>query len=415
MNAIHASDPASALRRTVLHKWHVENAGRMVAFGGWEMPVQYAPGIAREHIATRTGAGLFDVCHMGRFRALGRRAVEFLSAKLTNDPSTLAPRQAHYTLLADEQGGAIDDCYLYRLGVEDFLLVVNASNRDKDWAWLHAERLPPDVVLEDVSDALAMLALQGPSSGEVLESVIGHGTLPEPRRNRVRVVTYGGIELVVARTGYTGESVCFELFMPASAAVELWQRLVDAGAQPAGLGARDSLRLEAGLPLYGHELGRDTDGNEIPIFANALARFGVRRPGRGGYVGGIALDRQRAELEEILSGSCSTQAQQRLLKRLVKPLAAFESRRPLRAGYRLFLDGEEAGYVTSGTSVAVARIGAGLDDQPEMRPIGLALVRSDIRFAANPRVRFDVRDARGDVLVAELVERNLPPAPRSSV
>src|SRR5262245_24503324 len=265
MSAMEASDPSSgALRRTILHKWHIENAGRMVPFGGWEMPVQYASGIAKEHIATRTAGGLFDVCHMGRFRAFGAKAAEFLSRKLTNDPSTLAPRQAHYTLLANEQGGAIDDAYLYRLGVEDFLLVVNASNRQKDWAWLHAERLPADVVLEDASDELAMLALQGPRSAQMLESVIGQDILPEARRNRLRVVTNGPSELVIARTGYTGENVCFELFVPSAAAVELWRRLVDAGAQSAGLGARDSLRLEAGLPLYGHEFGRDADGDEIP-------------------------------------------------------------------------------------------------------------------------------------------------------
>jgi aminomethyltransferase len=399
----------------VLHDWHVANGGRMVAFGGWDMPVRYAGGITQEHVATRTNAGLFDVCHMGRFRVLGAKAEAFLSALLTNDPSTLAPRQAHYTLLADEQGGAIDDAYLYRLGIEDFLLVVNASNREKDWSWLHSESLPPDVTIEDASEDLAMLALQGPRSAQVLEAVIGQGVLPEERRNRLRVASFAASELVVARTGYTGESVCFELFLRRARAVELWQRLVDAGAQPAGLGARDSLRLEAGLPLYGHELGRDAEGKEIPIFANALARFGVRRPGQGAYRGSDALDRQRAEYEDISRGTCATPVAQRILKRLVKPLAAFESRRPLRAAYRLFLDAEAVGYVTSGTSVPVAREGARLDDQPEMRPIGLALVRSDIRVTRNPRVRLEVRDARGDALMtAELVERNLPPAPRSA-
>jgi aminomethyltransferase len=231
----------------------------------------------------------------------------------------------------------------------------------------------------------------------------------------LRVVAYGAVELVVARTGYTGESVCFELFVPTSAAVELWQRLVGAGARPVGLGARDSLRLEAGLPLYGHELGLDIDGDAIPIFANALARFGVRGSGQGVYIGGAALDRQRLEFEQIAKGTCSTPVEQRVLRRLVKPLAAFESRRPLRAGHRLFLDGDAVGYVTSGTSVPVARDGAKLADEPRMRPIGLALVRSDIRYSASPRVRFDVRDARGDVLVAELVERNLPPASRAGV
>ena len=386
----------------------------MVAFGGWSMPVQYAGGITREHIATRTSAGLFDVSHMGRFRVLGPKAESFLATMLTNDPSTLAQRQAHYTLLADEQGGAIDDAYLYRLGIEDFLLVVNASNRDKDWSWLHAERLRQDATLEDASEDLAMLALQGPRSAQILEALIGQGVLPEARRNRLRVAAFGASELVVARTGYTGENVCFELFVSSAHAVELWQRLVEAGAQPAGLGARDSLRLEAGLPLYGHEFGCDADGHPIPIFANALARFGVRPAAQGAYKGSAALERQRAEYEDILRGSCTTPVPQRMLKRLVKPLAVFDSRRPLRAGYRLFLDGAEVGYVTSGTSVPVARAGASLDDRPEMRPIGLALIRSDIRFTPSPRMRFEVRDARGDALIAELVERNLPPAPRST-
>ena len=405
---------SDALKRTVLHGWHAANGGRMVAFGGWSMPVQYAEGITREHIATRTSAGLFDVSHMGRFRVSGPKAESFLSTMLTNDAGALAQRQAHYTLLADEQGGAIDDAYLYRLGIEDFLLVVNASNREKDWSWLRSERLPEDATLEDASEDLAMLALQGPRSAQILEGLIGQGVLPEARRNRLRVAAFGASELIVARTGYTGENVCFELFAPAARALELWQRLVEAGAQPAGLGARDSLRLEAGLPLYGHEFGCDADGDPIPIFANALARFGVRPAAQGAYRGCAALERQRAEYEDILRGTCATPLPQRVLKRLVRPLAVFESRRPLRAGYRLFLDGESVGYVTSGTSVPVAREGARLDDRPEMRPIGLALVRSDIRYTSSPRVRFEVRDARGDVMTAELVERNLPPAARSS-
>ena len=402
-----------APRRTVLHEWHVAHGGRMVPFGGWDMPVQYVGGITREHIATRTRAGLFDVCHMGRFRILGSGAAAFLSRMLTNDPSTLAPRQAHYTLLANEQGGAIDDAYLYRLGVEDFLLVVNAANREKDWAWLHTHRLPADVNFEDASEEIAMLALQGPASAQMLEAVIGQGTLPEARRNRLRIVIAAANELIIARTGYTGESVCFEIFVPRTAAVQLWQRLVDGGAQPAGLGARDSLRLEAGLPLYGHEYGRDLEGDEIPIFANALARYGVRPAGQGTYVGSAALERQRSEFDEIVRGTCATPVAQRLLSRMVKPLAAFQSRRPLRAGYRLFLDGDAVGYVSSGTSVPVPSEGGRFDDQPEMRPIGLAFIRSDLRHRAEAPVRFTVRDARGDVLAADLVERNLPPAPRA--
>jgi aminomethyltransferase len=399
---------SSTLRRTLLHAWHVAHGARMVPFAGWDMPVQYAAGVTREHIATRTHAGIFDVCHMGRFRVTGPSAATFLSSLLTNDPNSIAPGQAHYTLLASEQGGAVDDAYLYQLAAGDFLLVVNASNRDKDWAWLRARGVPAGVTLDDDSEQLAMLALQGPRSAQILESVIGPGSLPEARRNRVGVARFGASELIIARTGYTGESVCFELFVPQFVAIELWARIVDAGAQPAGLGARDSLRLEAGLPLYGHEFGRDADGAEIPIFANGLARFGVRPAGRGAYVGSKALEQQRAEFDAIAQGTCTVPPERRLLKRLVKPIAVFDSRRPLRAGYRLFLGDEPAGYVTSGTSVPVARTGAGLADQPEMRPIGLALVRSDLRYSPSERVRFAVRDARGEIMTADLVERNLP-------
>jgi len=400
----------SLLKHTVLHDQHVAHGARMVPFGGWHMPVQYSMGITREHIATRTNAGLFDVSHMGRYRCKGAGAARFLTSVLTNDARTLVPGQAHYTLLANEQGGAIDDAYLYRLSEEDFLLVVNAANREKDWEGLRAYGVPAGVTLDDESEQLAMVALQGPRAGDILASLIGPGSLPEARRNRMCRATFSANEVIVARTGYTGEGVCFELFVPRPAAIELWQRLLDAGAQPAGLGARDSLRLEAGLPLYGHELGLDADGRDIPIFANALARFGVRPAGRGAYIGSAALEEQRAEYESIVNGSCNTPPHQRLLQRLVRPIAAFASRRPLRAGYQLFLGGQPVGYVTSGSSVPVARSGARLDDHAEMRPIGLALIRSDILYSSGTRVSFSVCDAHGEVMAAELVERNLPPA-----
>jgi aminomethyltransferase len=403
------SEPGSTiLRRTVLHDWHVRHQARIVPFGGWGMPVQYATGITREHIATRTHAGLFDVCHMGRFRIVGADCEAFLSGVLTNDPSVLNVGEAHYTLLANEHGGALDDAYLYRLAAREFLLVVNASNRQRDWDWLHARPVPAFVQIKDDSESTAMLALQGPQSSAILETLLDPRDLPEPRRNRLRAVQFGRHGLIVARTGYTGEVSCFELFAAAEVAVELWQRLVDAGAVPVGLGARDSLRLEAGLPLYGHELGLDAQGNDIPIFANTLARFGVRRPGRGAYMGSTALDAQRAEYEAIAADTLRTPVEERLLQRLVRPIAVFDGRRPLRAGYELFLNDERVGYVTSGTSVPVAAPGARLDQQHDMRPIGLALIRSDIRFRPDQPTTFVARDDRGGSMTAELVERNLP-------
>ena len=406
-----AAEP-EALLRTALYDWHVANKARMVAFGGWSMPVHYPAGVIREHVATRTAAGLFDVCHMGRFRITGGGAEGFLARTLTNDASALAPGHAHYTLLANERGGAIDDAYLYRITPEDFLLVVNASNRNPDWDWLHAQSLPESVHVVDHSEAMAMFALQGPRAETVLSGIVDADCIPEPRRNRLRVGRYDGHALIVARTGYTGEAVGFEVFVDAQVAVALWQRMVDGGAFAAGLGARDSLRLEAGLPLYGHEFGADREGREIPIFANRLARYGVRKPGNGDYVGVQALDAQRAEYDVIMAGHV---ADPRCLPQWIQPIAVFDGRRPLRAGYDLLLGDEPVGYVTSGSSVPIGAANA--SGQYEMRPIGLALVRSGLRFEAQAPLRLTVRDARQALMQAQLVAHNLPPAeaPQSSL
>ena len=395
-----SSDPS--LRRTPLHDWHRENGGRMVDFAGWEMPVQYRSGIVAEHLATRRNAGLFDVSHMGRFRFRGAGAETALGRVLTNDPAALAPGRAHYTFIANERGGAEDDAYLYRLGRDDFLLVVNASNRAHDFAWIGA-RIEGDVRLEDASEALAMIALQGPDSERMLEAMVAGGSLPEDGRNRHAETRFEGGDLLVARTGYTGERVCFEVFAGPDAIERLWTRLVAAGAAPVGLGARDSLRLQAGLPLYGHELGADPEGIEIPIFANALARFGVRRPGGASeYLGRAALERQREVRERLRRGEADASP---VLPRLVTPIAVSGGRRPLRAGQKVFHGDVHAGYVTSGTSVPT-----GLEDpsgRPEMRPIGLALVDSALRYRGDQPLRLRVVDTRGNENEAKIVTGNL--------
>lgn len=378
----------------------------MVGFAGWEMPVRYRGGIVAEHLATRRGAGLFDVSHMGRLRIRGAGSEAALRRVLTNDAAALAAGSAHYTFIADERGGAVDDAYLYRFGADDFLLVVNASNRARALGWIE-ERLEGGARLADESEALAMIALQGPGSERKLESVVTAGPLPEARRNRHATVRFEGADLVVARTGYTGERVCFEIFAAADRIESLWTRLAAAGAAPAGLGARDSLRLQAGLPLYGHELGTDPEGVEIPIFANALARFGVRRPGGGpGFVGRAALERQREALERLRRGDGDAGAgASAVLPRVVAPVAVSGGRRPLRAGQKVLHGDVHAGYVTSGASVPT-----GLDDaagRPEMRPIGLALIDSALRFRADDAVRLRVLDARGNENEAVIVARNL--------
>ena len=332
-------DLEPTLRQTVLHDWHAANGAKMVDFGGWDMPVQYKSGTIREHLATRRHAGLFDVTHMGRYEFRGSGAEAYLCSVLTNNARALAPHHAHYTFIANEAGGAIDDAYLYRLAEDRFLLVVNAANRDKDWQWLEQHRGRHDVEMRDVSDELGMISLQGPHASMLLEQIVGKAQLPENKRNWLGVATADGGEVIIARTGYTGEAVGFELFPETGRTVALWERLVDLGAVPVGLGARDSLRLEAGLPLYGHELGEDPEGREIPIFANPMAAFAVRVGGTGDYMGKAALERQRAEYTQIKRGELDTPVEERALTHLVQPVAVFAGRRPLRAGFKVTHDG----------------------------------------------------------------------------
>ena len=403
--------------RTVLHDWHSSHGGKMVDFAGWSMPVQYGTGIIAEHLATRRGAGLFDVSHMGRYRVTGPRAESFLLRTLTNNASGLDPWQAQYTFIANESGGVVDDAYLYRLADDDFLLVVNAGNRAVDWEWLGGYLPDHGVELVDESAEIAMLSLQGPAASDVLERLVDARELPENKRNRIATVGFEGRSLTVARTGYTGESVCFELFPESSFAPRLWERLVEAGATPVGLGARDSLRLEAGLPLYGHELGPGPDGRDIPLFANSLARFAVRTNEECDFVGGPALRAQREEYELIRRRELATPPSERRLTHLVQPIAVFDGRRPLRQGYRIVHRGEDAGWVTSGTTVPCAVFeGDGLAAKPggahAMRPIGLALLRSDLAPGSDEALHVEVIDARGNAMTAQVVERNawtLPP------
>ncbi len=403
------------LNGTVLHGWHVARDAKMVDFAGWDMPVQYKTGTIQEHLATRRHAGLFDVSHMGRFLVSGPGAEDFLLRVLTNNARALEPGQAQYAFIATESGGALDDAYLYKLADQRFLVVVNASNRGKDWDWFQTHLQGFDAALSDESDALAMVSLQGPHASHILEQLVDKRALPEHKRNRLAAVPYDGGELIVARTGYTGEAVCFELFPASEQAADLCDRLVDLGAVPCGLAARDSLRLEAGLPLYGHELGLDPEGREIPIFANALANFAVRPSGSGDYIGREALEAQREDFVHIKRGELDTPLEERMLKELVEPIAVFEGRRPIRAGQKIYLDGAHVGYVTSGTSVPYTQFyGTGLTAKPaeqhQLRPIGLALLHSTIRYRSDRPVVLEVRDERGNAIAAELVEKNLWPA-----
>ena len=232
----------------------------MVDFGGWEMPLQYEHGILKEHLGTRRYGGLFDVSHMGRFRVQGRDTIAFLQHVLTNDAELLNPWQAHYTLIPNNKGGLIDDAYLFRTG-DEYFLVVNASNREKDWNHLHSQASSFDVSLEEQTKNISMIAFQGPLTESILVKLLEGGSMPETSRNRLSEITVAGTKIISARTGYTGEPLGFELFIPSEKVEEVWNCLYQAGFDDGivtvGLGARDTLRLEAGMPLFGHEFGID--------------------------------------------------------------------------------------------------------------------------------------------------------------
>ncbi len=255
-------------KRTPLYERHLELGARMIEFGGWEMPVQYS-GILEEHRAVREKAGLFDVSHMGEIQVSGKDALSFLRYMLTNDPANLAIGQAQYTFLCLPTGGVIDDLITYRLGETDYMLVVNAANIEKDHAWL-ADHATDNVTVTNVSDAKGLLSLQGPRAVDILRPLTDVD-LSQLAYYHATTGQVTGIPTFIARTGYTGEDG-FELMVDTAYVVELWDTLLEVGHQhgliPVGLGARDTLRLEAAMPLYGHEL----DENINPLEAG-LDRF----------------------------------------------------------------------------------------------------------------------------------------------
>jgi aminomethyltransferase len=237
------------LHRTPLYERHRALGARMVPFAGWEMPVQYE-GVIQEHRAVRADCGVFDVSHMGELEVEGPRAHELLQSQLANDLDKVEPGAAQYTLLTNERGGIVDDLIAYRLEPGRYLLIVNASNREADFQWLKEREIPGSDV-RDVSDEYALLAVQGPRSIERLG-------LEDAPAFTFAMQELDGIECMVNRTGYTGERGV-ELMVPAEDAEELWDRVLERGAVPCGLGARDTLRLEVCYPLHGNDIGPDTD------------------------------------------------------------------------------------------------------------------------------------------------------------
>ncbi len=393
--------------RTILYDRHVALGAKMIEFAGWEMPVFYPTGIVQEHLATRKEVGIFDVSHMGRFIIKGAGALRFLQHVLTNNAEALDNRGigAQYTLIPTDTGGAIDDAYLYRFVDDAYLLVVNAANREKDWnRLLKLSRQFDEVELTDSTEEIVMLALQGPKSRALLEEIVESGSLPEPMRNAVSIVTISGAQVRVARTGYTGEPLCFECFASKVDGLVLWDKVVARGATPVGLGARDTLRLEAGFPLYGHELGEDPEGNEIPILACPLTQMAVSfSPLKGEYIGRAALVRQHEAFRKILARDFTLI---NVLPRMVRPIAVV-GRGVAREGARVFNGSNHVGYVTSGTMVPMYSFrGEGLDsvqtDQQALRSICLGYIDSDIVEGEEVKV-----DIRGKLVDAEVVPYHL--------
>jgi aminomethyltransferase len=314
-------------QRTPLFEEHRLAGGKMVPYAGFEMPVQYETGIQAEHRAVREAAGLFDVSHMGEFSVEGPDALAFVGSLTVNDPTALAIGQAQYSAFCAEDGTVIDDLLVYRTGEEALLMVVNAANRAGDWAWVNAHAEGHDVTLEDRSDQTALLALQGPRAEEILAPLTGL-ELEGIGFYRFSEGEVAGVPCLVARTGYTGEDG-FELYHDPGDAPKLWRALLEAGKAhglvPAGLGARDTLRLEVGYPLYGNDLDRTHTALESGL-------GWIVKLDRGDFVGKDALVRQK----------------ERGPVRRLTGIRLTERGFP-RPGYPVFSGGREVGKVTSGT------------------------------------------------------------------
>jgi aminomethyltransferase len=309
--------------KTPFYDIHRSLGAKMLSFHGWEMPLQYS-GIVDEHMNTRTNVGLFDVSHMGRFEVKGFGAYDCLQTLVTNDISKLNHRQALYSPICQNNGGTIDDLIVYMINRERFLVVVNASNREKDLEWIVKHSNSKSAVIEDISDKTALLALQGPLANKVLDKAVVDLNLDQLKPFDIAITNIFGIECMISRTGYTGEDG-FEIFFDSSE-IDIWDKLIQLGSRfnikPAGLGARDTLRLEAGLMLYGYDINENITPLEVPL------RWTVKFEKKE-FIGKEAL----------------------LTQQINRKLVGFEvlEKRIARHGNEVLMYGEKVGFVTSGS------------------------------------------------------------------
>ena len=348
-----ATTPAESLKRTPLYAAHVTAGAKLVPFAGWEMPLQYA-GIREEHLAVRTGVGVFDVSHMGQIQTGGPQALERLQRLVSNDVRRLPEGGAQYSLMCNEHGGVLDDLFTYRLSGNSFLTVTNASNHERDLAWMRSHGDEFDADVRDRIDAFAMLAVQGPQARALVES-LSDGRLPPRMHCCERSVA--GVAAIVCGTGYTGEDGV-ELMLDPADAVRVWEAVVQAGAVPVGLGARDTLRLEACFHLYGNDLSEEHD----PIGAG----LGWACREETGFIGAQAVSRVRAGGPEF-----------RLVPFVIEGPGIARQGNPVRGG----------GEVTSGSFSPSLECG-----------IGMAYVSAD-RVAPGTKLQIDVRGTVREALV----------------
>ena len=243
-------------RKTPLYDTHVKYGGKNVPFAGYLLPVQYGTGVITEHMAVRTACGLFDVSHMGEIMCIGKDAVKNLNHLLTNDYTTMYDGQARYSPMCNENGGVVDDLIVYKVRDDHYFIVVNAANKDKDFEWMKKHEFG-DAVFTDISKDVAQIALQGPKAETILKKLVAEEDIPKKYYSAYFHKEIGGMDCIISKTGYTGEDG-FEFYLAAEEAPKLWELLLETGKEegliPCGLGARDTLRLEAAMPLYGHEM-----------------------------------------------------------------------------------------------------------------------------------------------------------------
>jgi aminomethyltransferase len=366
----HLTATAPELKRTPLNSAHRQLGGRMVDFGGWDMPVQYPAGTIEEHLRTRTHAGLFDVSHMGEIDVRGADAIAFVNRITSNDVTKLVDGQAHYSALTTPAGTVIDDLLVYRLAEDHLLLVVNAGTTEKDWEWIKSHHSGESVQLNNVSADYCQLAVQGPDAQSILQKLTDV-PLQEIKYYHFTHGSVDGVEGIISRTGYTGEDG-FEVYAAPDRAEQLWNKILDAGDTsaptgviPCGLAARNTLRLEAGMALYGHEIDENTTLLE--------ANLGwICKLDKGDFIGRESLARQKEE-------------------GVKRKLVGFEvtERGIARDDQEVVVNGERVGKVTSGSPAPFLKKNIGF----AYVPVEHATVGQEIKI-----------DVRGRLVGAQIVK-----------